>query len=102
MIVRMTIAEFRATLADRDPPPLSALLRALWHDAQGDWDRAHTLAQEVDDADGAWVHAYLHRKEGDASNAAYWYDRAGQPVASDALDAEWTRIAAALLPRDRT
>lgn len=95
----MTIDEFRATLAAHEPPSVGPLLRALWHDANGHWDRAHALAQEVDDADGAWVHAYLHRKEGDGDNAAYWYDRARQPVASDPLDAEWTRIATALLTR---
>ena len=74
------------------------LLRALWYDARGDWHRAHTIAQDVDDAGGAWVHAYLHRKEGDLGNAGYWYERAGRDVASDPLDAEWERIAAALLP----
>jgi len=74
------------------------LLRALWYDARGDWHRAHTIAQDVDDAGGAWVHAYLHRKEGDLGNAGYWYQRAGRDVASDPLDAEWERIAAALLP----
>ena len=66
-------------------------------DARGKWERAHTLAQDVDDTDGAWVHAYLHRKEGDAGNAADWYRRANQPIASDSLDAEWHRIATALL-----
>jgi len=71
---------------------------ALWYDARGDWHRAHTIAQDVDDAGGAWVHAYLHRKEGDLGNAGYWYQRAGRDVASDPLDAEWERIAAALLP----
>ena len=73
------------------------MLRALWHDARGDWAAAHTLAQDVDDKDGAWVHAYLHRKEGDLENSAYWYRRAGQPVASDSLDDEWSRIVTALL-----
>jgi hypothetical protein len=73
------------------------LLRALWWDARGDWNRAHIIAQEVDDASGAWVHAYLHRKEGDLTNAEYWYRRAGKDAARDSLDAEWKRIAAALL-----
>jgi hypothetical protein len=72
-------------------------LEALWHDARGDWDAAHTVAQEIESPDGAWIHAYLHRKEGDAGNAAYWYKRAGKPVASTSLDAEWTAIATALL-----
>jgi hypothetical protein len=69
----------------------------MWHDARGEWDRAHTIAQDVEDVNGAWVHAYLHRKEGDLGNATYWYGRAGQDVARDSLDAEWERIVAALL-----
>lgn len=82
-----------------DEPPASAgpALRALWHDARGDWDTAHTLAQEAGGRDGAWVHAYLHRKEGDEMNASYWYARAGQPAASGDLRTEWEAIARALL-----
>ena len=93
----MTLEEFRATLSSNAPPDVAPLLRALWHDAHGDWDAAHALAQDVDDESGAWVHAYLHRKEGDAGNAAYWYQRAKQPVATDALEDEWNRIATALV-----
>jgi len=94
----MTLQEFRATLsAASQPPDVAPLLRALWHDARGDWKQAHTIAQDIEAKDAAWVHAYLHRKEGDAGNAAYWYNRASQPIASDSLDAEWTRIATALL-----
>jgi len=93
----MTIEEFKATLASTEPPAVAPLLLALWHDARGDWDAAHRVAQDIDDKSGAWVHAYLHRKEGDLGNAGYWYRRAGQPVATDSLDAEWARIAAALL-----
>ena len=83
----MTLDEFRGSLTDSAPPdgcPAAAV--ALWHDAKGDWDAAHQVAQDIDDADGAWVHAYLHRKEGDDGNAAYWYRRAGQPIARDTLD----------------
>ena len=93
----MTLDEFKATLSSTTPPAMAPLLVALWHDARGDWDGAHRVAQDVDDQSGAWVHAYLHRKEGDPGNAAYWYERAGQPVATDSLEAEWERIAAALL-----
>jgi hypothetical protein len=93
----MTFDEFRETLRFGQPPALAAPLIALWHDARGDWDKAHALAQAIDDEVGAWIHAYLHRKEGDADNAAYWYRRAQQPIASDSLDAEWTRITTALL-----
>ena len=94
----MTLDEFKRTVAAPAPPAdISPALRALWHDARGDWNAAHDAAQSVAGDRGAWVHAYLHRKEGDAANAAYWYRRAGQPVATDPLDREWERIATALL-----
>jgi hypothetical protein len=93
----MTLEQFKTSLSSASPPALSSLLTALWHDARGEWDDAHRLAQDVDDQDGAWVHAYLHRKEGDLGNAGYWYRRAQQPVATDSLEDEWSRIAAALL-----
>ena len=93
----MTLDEFKGTLTERTPPDVPRLLQALWHDAKGDWTKAHEIAQEVEDASGALVHAYLHRKEGDAGNAAYWYRRAEQPAANDSLDAEWNRIASDLL-----
>lgn len=97
----MSFAEFLAsTRCDASPSDaLSPALQALWWDARGDWETAHALAQESEDAAGSWVHAYLHRKEGDASNAAYWYRRAGQPVARVSLAAEWEQLAAALLAR---
>jgi hypothetical protein len=93
----MTVDEFRAMLSRATEPDLSPALRALWHDGRGDWEAAHAIAQDIDEAAGAWIHAYLHRKEGDLSNAAYWYRRAEQPVAKDSLDAEWQRIVMALL-----
>jgi len=93
----MTLAEFKATLSSTTAPAVPPLLVALWHDARGDWEAAHRVAQDVDDRDGAWVHAYLHRKEGDLGNAGYWYGQAHQPVAADALDAECERIVSALL-----
>ena len=74
-------------------------LLALWWDARGDWEKSHEVAQEVNTVEGAWVHAYLHRKEADPVNAAYWYRRAGRPVASGALDAEWQQIVDELLAR---
>lgn len=91
----MTLDEFRK--AEAPPAKLSAPLLALWWDARGDWPRAHEAAQAGDDADSAWVHAYLHRKEGDLANAGYWYRRAGKPVARGTLAQEWAAIAAALL-----
>jgi hypothetical protein len=93
----MTLEDFKATTKCDAVPALPPLLRALWHDARGDWQAAHQLAQDVSDVDGAWVHAYLHRKEGDLGNAAYWYERAKQPVAAGDLAAEWDRIAEHLL-----
>jgi hypothetical protein len=76
---------------------LGPALRALWSDAQGDWHAAHELCQADGGRDGDWVHAYLHRKEGDQANARYWYVRAGQPPADGSLDAEWCAIARSLL-----
>jgi hypothetical protein len=94
----MDLSAFRATLAAPEPPPdLGFALKALWLDGKGDWDGAHEAAQAGEGRDGDWVHAYLHRKEGDAGNAAYWYRRAGKPVCRTALDEEWAAIAAALL-----
>jgi hypothetical protein len=94
----MTLNDFKATLArDRPPDSLAPLLTALWLDAKGDWEGAHRVAQDVESEDGAWVHAYLHRKEGDASNAGYWYRRARKPAARGTLEEEWTAIVSALL-----
>ena len=93
----MTLQEFTASLSTAKPPQVAAALCALWHDARGDWAAAHSVAQDVDDEKGAWVHAYLHRKEGDIGNARYWYTRARRPEATDSLDAEWSRIVAELL-----
>ena len=95
----MTLEDFRLSLSAAEPPPVAPALRALWHDARGDWDAAHAVAQDVDDESGAWVHAYLHRKEGDIGNARYWYGRAGRPEATDSLDAEWNRIVVELFQR---
>ena len=92
------MADFRTTLADTAPAPgLEPPLAALWWAAKGDWDKAHKIVMEEEDADAAWVHAYLHRVEGDLPNAGYWYRTAGKPVQKGALDAEWAAIAADLL-----
>lgn len=79
------------------PADASAPVAALWHLARGDWSRAHGLAQDDDSVEAAWVHAHLHRVEGDLGNAGYWYRRAGRPVARGPLDEEWAAIAASLL-----
>jgi hypothetical protein len=94
----MDLAAFRASLIAAEPPPaLSQALRALWLDARGNWDGAHESAQADEGRAGDWVHAYLHRKEGDNGNAAYWYRRARKPVCKTSLDEEWAEIAAELL-----
>jgi hypothetical protein len=94
----LDLGTFRASLGRPAPPPhLRPALNALWWDAKGDWERAHALAQADDGAAADWVHAYMHRKEGDDSNAAYWYRRAGKTAAKGPLDEEWADIAAALL-----
>lgn len=94
----MTLEQFRSTLAQSDAPEaLSPAQRAMWEDAKGNWNTAHALAQEIEDETGSWIHAYLHRKEGDLGNAGYWYRRAKKPTAHDTLDEEWARIVSALL-----
>ena len=94
----MNLAAFRASLAEPSPPAdLSLALKALWFDARGNWDGAHDAAQADEGGVGDWVHAYLHRKEGDSGNAAYWYRRARKPVCKTSLDEEWAAIAEALL-----
>ena len=95
----MTLDEFRQSLMATEPPAaLSLALAGLWWDAKGDWKRAsHESAQQDEGQGGSWVHAYLHRKEGDQGNAAYWYSRAGKPVCREPLDAEWLSIVRVLL-----
>jgi hypothetical protein len=94
----MTLDEFRKSLAETAPPADSTLaLAALWWDAKGDWERAHESAQQDEGPEGSWVHAYLHRKEGDQGNASYWYSRAGKPVCRQSLDQEWLNIVKGLL-----
>ena len=94
----MSLADFKASLSGTAPAPgLDAPLAGLWWAAKGQWDAAHKIVQEESTADAAWVHAYLHRVEGDLGNAGYWYRQAGRPAATDSLESEWDRIVAALL-----
>jgi len=96
----MTFEEFRESAvgaANEPPPGLSGAVLALWHDARGDWERAHACAQDDPGAAGSWVHAYLHRKEGDPGNAGYWYSRAGRPASKESLQHEWEAIAREML-----
>jgi len=94
----MTLADFRNSLSQDQPPQeLSLALAGLWWDAKGDWQRAHESAQQDEGPAGSWVHAYLHRKERDLSNASYWYNRAKKPVPTISLEQEWREITEALL-----
>jgi len=94
----MTLDDFRKSLTESKPPAeLTPALAGLWWDAKGDWVRAHESAQQDEGTAGSWVHAYLHRKEGDQHNAEYWYGRAANSVSRDSLDAEWLSIVKALL-----
>ena len=98
----MKPADFKASLSGAAPAPnLDAPLAGLWWTAKGEWDQAHKLVQDEPTAEAAWVHAYLHRVEGDLGNAGYWYRRAGKPVATGPLEAEWEEIVQALLGSSR-
>jgi hypothetical protein len=94
----MTFADFKGSIAATRPPQaLVPPLAALWWAAKGDWDKAHKIVMDDEGREAAWVHAYLHRVEGDLPNAQYWYRTAGKPVASGTLEVEWAAIAAELL-----
>jgi hypothetical protein len=94
----MNMKEFRESLSQPNPPAdLSLALAGLWWDAKGDWAKAHESAQQDEGSAGAWVHAYLHRKEGDTSNSAYWYGRAKTPPSRSSFEQEWEEIASSLL-----
>jgi hypothetical protein len=96
----MNLQTFQDSILESAPPAgLSPALQALWWDAKGDWDKAHERAQERDDGDGMRVHAYLHRKEGDQSNAGYWYRRAGAAPSTLTLDEEWEELVRTLLEK---
>jgi hypothetical protein len=94
----MNLGDFKKSLTGKSPPRgLPPALTALWWAGKDDWDQAHRIVMDEDGADCAWVHAYLHRLEGDLGNAGYWYRQAGRNVATGELAAEWAAIAAALL-----
>lgn len=94
----MNYKDFVKSLSSLEPPKaLPPLLEALWYDAKGDWDTAHSIAQEDESRNGSLVHAYLHRKEGDSGNARYWYSSARSKYSEVSLDQEWQEIAIQLL-----
>lgn len=97
----MSPDDFKASLVMEVPTAgLSAPLTALWWDAKGDWTRAHGLVDELETPDGMAVHAYLHRKEGSAANADYWYQRAGRGFHRETFAAEWSALIEGLLAED--
>lgn len=89
----MDYESFVDSLSRNEPPKaISPYLLALWYDAKHQWDRSHDIAQDITDAKGSWIHAYLHRKEGDRANAGYWYSKAGKPYPEQSLDEEWKAL----------
>ena len=94
----MDFEEFKQTISSGHPPAdISSYLKALWFDAKGDWEKAHNIVQEGEDNTASWIHAYLHRKEGDVWNANYWYTKAGRRMPGYSLDQEWEEIVKELL-----
>lgn len=89
----MTFEQYKESLSSASvPSTVSDYLKTLWYDAKGDWEKAHNIIQDIEDKNAAWIHAYLHRKEGDTWNADYWYNRAGRKRPSFSLEEEWEQI----------
>lgn len=95
----MTFEEFKNSLTETNPPAVNELLKALWFEGKGDWESAHNIAQDIHNNDGSWIHAYLHRVEGDLGNASYWYSRANRKMPSSTLKDEWAAMVKELLAR---
>lgn len=95
-----TVSFKESTTANTPPNDASIYLKALWYDAKGDWEKAHNLIQDVEDNDASWIHAYLHRKEGDIGNAGYWYRRAGKKMPDISLEKEWENMVDDLINHD--
>jgi hypothetical protein len=95
----MTFEEFNNSLTQTNPPAVNELLKALWFEGKGDWESAHNIAQDIHNNDGSWIHAYLHRVEGDLGNASYWYSRANRKMPSSTLKDEWAAMVKELLAR---
>lgn len=89
----MDLPAFQTSLQSTNPPAFSnPLLLALWHEGRGDWDASHNIAQDIHSKEGSWIHAYLHRVEGDIWNADYWYNRAGRKRPSYSVEQEWKEL----------
>lgn len=90
--------KFNKSIQEKNPPAgIHDHLLSLWHDAKGDWEKAHLIIQDVDDKQAAWIHAYLHRKEGDTGNADYWYSMAGRKRPRFSLQEEWEELVREIL-----
>jgi hypothetical protein len=89
----MNYNEFLASVPGSTPPEVNAYLKALWYDKNNEWDKAHSIAQDIHNTDGSWIHGYLHRKEGDEWNAQYWYAKANRKMPSISLEDEWDQLA---------
>ncbi|MEM6401462.1 MAG: hypothetical protein AAF757_14705 [Cyanobacteria bacterium P01_D01_bin.116] len=98
----MNLEEFKKSIQtlEKCPDSLPLSLQGLWYDKKYGWDEAHELLGDASDTDSAWVHAYLHRREGDLNNARYWYNRSGKPESKVSLDEEWNQIATQLLRKE--
>ena len=89
----MTLEDFKSSLKNPNPPDgLTPLLKALWYDGKNNWEMAHNVAQDINTDEGSWVHAYLHRKEGDLGNAEHWYRRGGRKMPQVSLEREWEEV----------
>ncbi len=94
----MNYEDFKSALSASSPPSeISLYLKAMWYDAKNDWERSHNIVQDSDTKTAAWIHAYLHRKEGDPGNASYWYHKAGRKMPGYELEKEWEEIVTQLL-----
>jgi hypothetical protein len=94
----MDFETFQNSLSAANPPSGSSVyLQSLWYDGKGDWEKSHTIIQDVPDKTASWIHAYLHRKEGDDGNAGYWYSKAGKRMPAYSLEKEWEEIVRELL-----
>jgi hypothetical protein len=99
-MILMTFEQFTSSLSSPNPPSgISVYLQSLWHDGKNDWEKAHETIQDVADKTAAWIHAYLHRKEGDVFNANYWYNRAGRRMPGYSLQQEWEEITKEMLSK---
>ncbi len=97
----MTLADFEKTLSQDTPPAnINPLLTALWYERNGDWESSHNIAHDIHTREGSWIHAYLHRVEGDDSNASYWYRRAGKPLPQVSTEEEWRQIVGEFLAKN--